>query len=237
MKINGQYISDGINSAVKYFPNTLQLVFISLAIGLVIGTIFALIRYYHFPLLSKIIALFIVIYQGIPIVVALLIYHLLFMNYLGDILGFFHSKIKVSDVNTIWIGILALSLTSICSVSEVVRGALYSVDRGQEEAGYAVGMTRVQIIRRVILPQLIQVAIAPLTNTIVGLIKASSIVSVVGIIEVTQGALLPSATTYAFFEGYISAAIVYWIFSIIVEIIMGRISKFTGKYRRNPPLA
>lgn len=232
MIIDEQNIVHGIQSAVKYFPNTLKLVFISLLIGMIIGTILALVRTYKVPFFGKFIAIFVSIYQGIPIVVALMIYNLIYMNYMGDILAFFHSKVKVSQVNTIWIGIFALSLTCICSTCEVLRGALKSIDKGQEEAGKAIGLTRFQIIKRIILPQLIPVAIPPMTNTMIGLIKASSIVSVVGIVEVTQGALLPSSTTYAFFEGYLAAAIVYWIFSIAVEYIMNLIAKNTGKFRR-----
>lgn len=232
MEISLEYIIEGIRSALIYFPNTLRLVFTALLVGIIIGTLFALARFYKVPVIGKLIAVFVTIYQGIPIVVALLIYHLLFINYLGGFLSFWHISKEVSEVNTIYIGIFALSLSEICGASEVIRGALQSIDKGQEEAGFSIGLTGFQVIKRIVLPQIIPVAIPPLTNSVIGLIKASSIVSVVGIVEVTQGALLPSALTYSYFEGYLAAAAVYWIFSVFVELFMKALSSRAGRYRK-----
>ena len=100
----------------------------------------------------------------------------------NDFAAFLHLKGTIADVDQIWIGIFALSLTAICSVSEAIRGALLSIDKGQDEAGYSVGLTKIQTIYRIILPQMIPIAIPMLTNHVVGLIKASSVVMAIGII-------------------------------------------------------
>ncbi|MCD7905782.1 MAG: ABC transporter permease subunit [Clostridiales bacterium] len=113
-----------------------------------------------------------------------------------------------------------------------VRGALQSVDFGQNEAAYSVGLTSFQTIRRIIISQIIPVAIPTLTNTTIGLIKNSSVVSVIGIMEVTRSSLIASQVKYTFFEGYLAAAAVYWVFSIFIEFVFGRAEKYSGRYRR-----
>ncbi len=232
MSVNLDDLLDGLKSGIAYFPNTVKLVFISLFIAIIIGGIIAFVRFYNVPVLSQIFTAFVTLYQGVPTVVALLIYNLLFMSCMNDVFAFFHSSKTIADVDTIWIGIFALSLNAICSVTETIRGALEAVDFAQNEAGYSVGLTKVQTIRRIILPQIVPVAIPPLTNNVIGLIKNSSIVSVVGIIEVTQGSLIPSMVDYSFFEGYLAAAIIYWAFSVLVEFAAAQAEKHSGKFRR-----
>lgn len=232
MKFGIVNFAESLLSGIKYFPNTLKLVFIPLALGLVLGSIIALVRVYKVPVLDKLLALFVTIYQGIPIVVALMIYNLLFILKFNDLTSLLHIRKSVNEVNNIWVGIFALTLMVICSMSEVIRGALLSVDKGQDEAGYSVGLTKVQTIRRIILPQMLSVAIPSLINNIVGLIKGSSIAMAIGIAEVLAGALIPCSRTYTFFEGYVAAAMIYWVFTILIECLAGYCDKHMGRYRR-----
>jgi L-cystine transport system permease protein len=118
-------------------------------------------------------------------------------------------------------------------MEESIKGAFFSVDKGQYEAGYSVGLTRIQTLRRIIIPQVLPVALPMLTNNIVGTIKGSSIVMVIGITEVLAGSVIPSSKTYSFFEGYIAAALIYWGFTILVETVAVNIEKRGDKYRRN----
>lgn len=232
MNFNVSSFKESLISGFEYLPNTLKLVFLPLLMGLFLGTIIALVRVYRVPVLDKVFAVFVTVYQGIPIVVALMLYNLLFMLKFNDIAKSLHLKCTVADISNIWVGIFALTMLAICSLSEVIRGALLSVDKGQDEAGYSVGLSKVQTIRRIIIPQMIPVAIPTLINSIVGLIKASSVVMAIGITEILAGSIIPSSRTYAFFEGYVAAAIIYWIFTIIIENIAGVIRKHTGSFGR-----
>ena len=107
-----------------------------------------------------------------------------------------------------------------------------SIDKGQAEAAYAVGLSKVQTIRRIMIPQVIPVAIPTMVNSTVGLIKATSIVYAVGIAEVLSGALVPASRRYTFFEGYLAAALLYWILTIAVEVAYRFAEKKSGKFRR-----
>lgn len=232
MSIQPGAIWESFLAALSYLPETLKLIFIPLLLGFVLGTIIALVRVYKVPVFSQFFAVVIPVYQGIPIVVSIFLYNILFLLKFNDLAAALHIPLTVADVDNIWIGIFALSAFAVCSISEVMRGALLSIDKGQNEAGYAVGLTKVQVIRRIILPQVIPVAIPPLINTVVGLIKGSSIVYIVGIAEVLSGALEPSARMYTFFEGYLAAALVYWGLTIMIENLGKMIEDRAGKYRR-----
>ncbi len=232
MNIDIIAIKESLISAIIYLPETLKLVFVSLILGIIIGGTIAIIRVYKFPILSQIFAVLVPVYQGVPIVVALLIYNLIYLMKMDDILRALHIQKTIADIDSIYIGIFALTLMITCNTSEVIRGALLSVNIGQNEAGYSVGLTKVQTIKRIIIPQAIPVAIPTLINNIVGLIKGSSIVMVVGINEVLAGALVPSAKRYTFFEGYLAAALVYWGLTIVVEMVASKSEKELGKFRR-----
>lgn len=232
MRISIDAIKESFVSALDYLPQTIELILIPLLIGLVIGTLIALIRVYKIPVLSQFFSFFIPIYQGIPIVVALLIYNLIFMMKCNDVLEFFHSSKTIADVDSIIVGLFTLSFMMICNVSETVRGALLSVDKGQNEAAYAVGLSKVQTIIRIMIPQIIPVAIPTMVNNTVGLIKATSIVYAVGIAEVLSGALVPASRRYTFFEGYLAAALLYWILTVAVEVAYQFAEKESGKFRR-----
>lgn len=232
MNLNIEAIGESFLSASGYLPQTLALVLIPLLAGIIFGTLTALARVYKIPVLSQFFACFIPIYQGIPIVVALLIYHLVYLMKCDDVLKFFHSSKTIADVDNSIVGLFALSLMMVCNVSEVMRGALLSIDTGQTEAAYAAGLSKVQTIRRILLPQIIPVAIPMMVNTTVGLIKATSIVYAVGIAEVLSGALVPASKRYTFFEGYLAAALLYWILTIAVELAYQLAEKKSGKFRR-----
>jgi L-cystine transport system permease protein len=231
MDIKVGAIAESFVEALKYLPQTLKLILVPLAIGIIIGTLVALIRVYKVPVLSQFFAVFIPFYQGIPIAVALVIYNLIYLMKCDDILRFFHSSKTIADTDSIVIGYFALSLMMICGISEVVRGALLSVDKGQSEAAYVVGLNTPQTIRRIILPQIIPVVLPPLLNSTVGLIKGTSIVYTIGIAEILSGALVPASKKYTFFEGYLAAALVYWILTIIVELLFKLAEKKAGKFR------
>lgn len=233
MKFNMAYFLECLWSGIMYIPNTLKLVFIPLFIGFIFGTIIALIRVYKVFVIDKILALFVTVYQGIPIIVALLIYNLLFILEFNNVAKFLHINKTIKEVDNIWVGIFALSIHAMCMMSEVIRGALLSIDKGQNEAGYSVGLTKVQTIRRIIIPQMIPVAIPMLINNIVGLIKASSVVMAIGITEIVAGSIIPCSRTYSFIEGYVAAALIYWIITVVIEKIAWQLRKRTGMFKRS----
>jgi L-cystine transport system permease protein len=143
-----------------------------------------------------------------------------------------HIGITVADVNFIVIGYFALTLGALCDTTETFRSALKSIPVNQYEAAYSVGLTKLQTLRRIILPQLVSAAIPNLMNNIVGIIKNTSLVSAVGITELIGGSLIPSGVTYSFVEGYTAAGLIYWGFSIVVLFFAGKVENRFKCYRK-----
>jgi L-cystine transport system permease protein len=101
MDIKVEAIAESFVEALRYLPQTLKLILVPLAIGIIIGTLVALIRVYKVPVLSQFFAVFIPFYQGIPIAVALVIYNLIYLMKCDDILRFFHSSKTIADTESI----------------------------------------------------------------------------------------------------------------------------------------
>lgn len=222
-----------LQSGLTYLPNTLLLTFIPVIIGLIFGTMIALVRLFKVPVLSQILAVFVAAYAGVPFIVFLLIYNLLFMLKFNDVAAFFGSSLTIADVNSIWVGCFALSLMNIVYMSESIRGAFLAVDEGQYEAARSVGLTTSQTLRRIIVPQMIPVAIPVLTNNVIGALKATSLVITIGVMDVLNGSLLPAQTTYSFLVGYMAAAVIYWCLTIIIEKAAEYYEKSRGTFRRS----
>jgi L-cystine transport system permease protein len=220
-----------LKSGIQYLPNTFILAFVPLAIGLVFGTIISLIRIFKIPVLDSICSFVVTFYSGIPVVVALLIYNLIYMTQFNTIMSFFGSSLTIRDVSPIHVGLFAFSLSSIVLLSETIRGALLSIEKGQYEAGYSIGLTTCQILHRIVFPQVIPVLLPPFTNHVVGSIKNTSIVMTIGVMDVLNGAIVPAETTYRFLEGYIAAAIIYWVVNALLEFLLKRLETYSGKFR------
>jgi L-cystine transport system permease protein len=219
-------------SGLKYLHITAELAAFSFVVGSILGLIVAVIRNYKIPVISQILALFVTIYQGIPVIVAMLIYTILFNMCFDNFMKFLHINLTVADVDFIVIGYFALTLQTLCDTTETFRSALKSIPINQYEAAYSVGLTKLQTLHRIILPQLVSVAIPNLMNNIVGVIKSTSLVSAVGITELIGGSLIPSGITYSFVEGYTAAGLIYWGFSIVVLFFAGELEKKYRSFRK-----
>lgn len=221
-------------SGMKYLHITVELTFISFIVGAVLGLIIAVIRNYRIPVASQVLAVFVTIYQGIPIVVALLLYNVLFNSFFNDAMAALHINLTVTDVNIIVLGYIALILQAMIGTTDTFRSALMAIPVNQYEAAYSVGMTKLQTLRRIILPQMLPTSIPGLINNLVGIIKSTALVTAISITEMMTGALIPCARTYSFTEGYLAAGVIYWGFTIIILFFAHRIEKKSKSFRKQP---
>lgn len=232
MTFQTDHFIESLKGAVTYAPVTLKLTLVTFLFSLLIGFVIAVIRNYKVPVLSRLLGVFITVYMGVPLMVALVIYHLVFVTYYKDIAAFFHISKSIGEINPLLLGYITLISCGICSYSETVRGALMSVDRTQYEAGYSIGLTKTQTFFRIILPQAVPSIIPGLINNLVGTIKGTNLVSAIGIIEVMGGAIAPCSRTYSYLEGYVAAALVYWLISFVLEMIARRVEATSNQFRR-----
>lgn len=230
MSFSFSNFTDSLLSAISYAPVTIKMTLVCFVFGMIFGTIIATIRFYKVPVLSQILAVFVTVYMGLPTMVALMLYNILFMTFYNDVAAAFHITVPISDVDPIVIGYFTLILGLSCSFSESVRGAFRAIDKTQFEAGYTVGMTKSKTLIRIIYPQMIPVLLPGMQNSLIGLLKAVNLVSAISVIEIMQGALLPALLYYSYLEAYLAAALVYWIIGASIEFIASLVEKNTGKY-------
>lgn len=129
--------------------------------------------------------------------------------------------------------VIGFSLNVGAYGAETIRGAIMSIPKGQWEAGFTIGMPYIQTFRRIILPQAIRVAVPPLSNTFISLIKDSSLASLILVAELFKEAQIVAARTYEFMLVYTEAALIYWMICFLLGILQtyleNRLSRYTAK--------
>jgi len=158
--------------AVAFLSNLAFLPFV-LAIGIVLGIVIAFVRFHRIPVLSQVLAILVEIVRGSPFLI--IVYAIYFaLPYVGIELGAFQT------------GIVVLSITATAYLSEVFRSGLVAMDKGQFEAAEALGMSYFQKVTLIILPQIIKTTMPSIVGQIVMTIKDTSIVSLVGMVEIVR---------------------------------------------------
>ncbi|MCW4458645.1 amino acid ABC transporter permease [Microbacterium sp. MPKO10] len=196
----GAYIFDPeILSGVFY---TIWLTVLSAVCGLIAGGVVAVLRMSENPALRAAGTVFVWLMRAIPALVVLL-----FVFFLGALVPELTLGIPYTDVTLISVktndvitkftaALIGLTLIQAAHVGEIYRGGILSVSKGQHEAGGAIGMTRAQSMRRIIMPQAIRVIIPPLSNELITLFKNTSLVSVIGFTELLTSVQLVYGRTY-----------------------------------------
>jgi cystine transport system permease protein len=197
---------------------TIPLTIISFALGLCVALLTALVQVAKIPVLKQIARFYVWIIRGTPMIVQLFVVYFGLPN-IGITLKPFPSAIIV----------FSLSVGAYCS--ETVRATIESVDKGQLEAGYCLGLNFWQTMRLVILPQAFVTAFPPLSNSLIGLVKDTSLAYSVAIVEVLASAQRIAARTYDYFWLYLEAGLIYLIFCTVLTFLQRRIEKKIGNYR------
>lgn len=182
---------------------TIPLTIISFIFAMIIALITALVQVANIKVLKQIARFYVWIIRGTPLLVQLFVVFFGLPS-LGIIVEAFPSAVFVFSINT---GAYA---------SETIRAAIESIPEGQMEAGYCVGMTYMQIMRRIILPQALRTAFPPLSNSLISLVKDTSLAASITITEMFMVAQRVAARTYETFALYCEVALIYLIFCTVL---------------------
>ena len=132
----------------------------------------------------------------------------------------------IRDFPLLWRAIMALTIGYSAFIAEVFRAGIQSVDKGQIEAAKALGLTRLQRFRLIVLPQAIRTILPPLGNDFVAMVKDSSLVSVLGVADLTQMGKVYASGSFRFFETYSIVAYVYLILTIGLSLMLRRLERY-----------
>ncbi|MBQ7308565.1 MAG: amino acid ABC transporter permease [Clostridia bacterium] len=200
---------EGYRNVLAGLKNTALIAVIGLLIGMIIGCLLATTKIVpqknkFIGFLSGITSVYVAIFRGTPMVVQLLLIHFVILPALG-----IHIPLLMEAV-------LAFGLNSAAYVSEIMRGGILSVDIGQTEAGRALGLTYGKTMTKIVLPQAIKNVVPTLGNEFIALLKETSVVSFITIVDLTKSFQNIANSTYEYIVPYIVLALIYLVLVLIV---------------------
>lgn len=211
------FMLSAVPEIIQYIPITVLMALISCLIGCVLGILLALARFFKVRFLSRVIAVYVSFIRGTPMLVQLyLVYYglPLLVKSLVEATG---GEYDPNAIPKIVYAFTAFSLNSAAYMSETFRSALEAVDKGQLEACYSIHMTTFQALRRVILPQAFEIALPPLGNSLLALVKDTSLAFSISIVDLMAGAKIVASRSFRFFEIYIVVSLIYWTICFVLE--------------------
>ena len=194
------------------FGNTLLLTVVSLFFGFLLGVLLALAKIYGNKIIASISKGYIEIIRGTPLLVQLFILYF----------GLPRIGIGLSPIAAALVG---LSLNSGAYQAEYLRGAIQSIESGQMVAARTIGMSKIQSIQNIILPQALRISIPAWSNELIYLVKYTSIAYIISVEELTAEGKFIASTTYRYLEIFAMIAIIYLITTIIFTEVIDRIEK------------
>ncbi len=225
-----QVLSDDTYAGVlsilrKGIWTTIYVTVVAYVLACAMGLLLALAGMSRWIVLRQASRFYIEIVRGIPIIVLLLYVAfvvapalVLLWNWITGLLGF--DPIRTRDFSLLWRAVIALTLAYASFLAEVFRAGLQSVDKGQIEAAEALGLSGWQRFRHIVFPQALRTILPPLGNDFVAMVKDSSLVSVLGVTDITQLGKVTAAGNFRYFETYNVVALVYLTMTITLSIAL-----------------
>ena len=203
---------------------TLELTVLSMAIGIVLGILLAVMRLSPNPLVSGASWLYIWIFRGTPVLVQILLWYNIAALYPRFSLGIpfggpqFAHFTAATLITPFRVGVLALGLNEGAYMAEIVRAGIISVPEGQNDAAQSLGMTRLQTMRRIVLPQAMRVIIPPTGNETISMLKTTSLVSVIAVTDLLYSVQLIYSANYRTIPLLVVASLWYLIVTTVLTI-------------------
>ena len=213
-----QYIYKVIDGELIFGPLldglmvTLELSVYSIVLGLLIGLITAFLRLsdsYSGKLLATV---YLELVRNTPLLIQLFVFYF--------VLG------PIFEIDRFWVAVLCISFFEGSFASEIIRGGILSVRKGQVEASESLGLSRAATYRYIILPQALPIILPPLAGILVNLIKHSAIVSVIAVFDLTTSGLDIISETFMAFEIWITVAAIYLVITISLSIVISRFERY-----------
>lgn len=218
-KLNETFIvSGGYRYIIEGFRNTIIITLGALVIGVLIGSLIAIIKYFaeespRLKPLAILCDLYTTVIRGIPITVLLLIFYLIIL-------------VTASDLT---VAILAFGINSGAYMAELIRSGINAVDRGQMEAGRSLGMSRAQAMRKVIFPQAIRYILPAIGNELIALLKETSVAGYVTIVDLTRAGNLIRNNTHDALNPLLLVALIYLTLVVVLTSLLGLLERRLAK--------
>ncbi|AFO89718.1 MULTISPECIES: amino acid ABC transporter permease [Phaeobacter] len=204
---------------LSYVPLTLFMAVVAMVLALVLASLLAVERVLRIPVLDQLVVLFISFFRGTPLLVQLF----LFYYGLPQVLS------VLTQINGVSAAIMGLTLHFAAYMAESIRAAILGVDRSQWEAAQSIGMTRGQMMRRIVLPQAARIAAPTLVNYFIDMIKGTSLAFTLGVTEMMGATQKEAAGSFLYFEAFLVVAVIYWILVEALSLVQRRLEIHLNK--------
>lgn len=204
-------IGDFVPTLSAYLPVTLYILTLSLFFGFVLGLFLALPRIYNIPIVNQLAKVYISFFRGTPIMVQLFI---VFYGIpaLTGLIG-----IDTSKMDPFYAAVATYALSNAAAAAEIIRAGVGSVDKGQTEAAYSIGLSGSQAFRRIVLPQALVQAFPNMGNMVISSLKDTSLAFSIGVMDMSgRGQTLITSSNHSL-EVYIALSIVYYAVAVLFE--------------------
>ena len=213
-----QYIIELMPILFKYLGVTMEMALWGFLFALILSLTLALVRVFKIKFIQHIASLFISFFRGTPLLVQLFLLYYGLPQFMPIFIG----------MDAFTASIIGLSLHFSAYMAESIRAAILGIDKSQMEACLSLGMTRLQAMKRVILPQASRVATPSLMNYFIDMIKSTSLAFTLGVAEIMAKAQMEASSSFKFFESFLAVALIYW----AVVVFFTRIQYFL-EYKLN----
>ena len=219
-----------LETLAKGIRITVIVTLVSYALACALGLALALMALSRSLVLRQVARFYVEVMRGIPIIVLLLYVAFVLApgmvaawNWIAGLWG--GEGIRTRDFPLLWRAVIALTLAYASFLAEVFRAGLQSVDKGQIEAAEALGLTGAQRFRHIVFPQALRTVLPPLGNDFVAMVKDSSLVSVLGVTDITQLGKVTAAGNFRYFETYNVVALIYLTMTIALSLALRRFER------------
>ena len=231
MELNLPFLQHTFILALRGIPTACLITIFSLLLAAIPAYFLALARLYKVKVVSPLAEVYISFIRGTPMVVQVLIIYSLLPSLINAIAKKCGSSFNVFNMSPVVYAVTVFTLHTIATLSEVIRSSITTVDRGQLDAAFALGMKPLQAFRLVILPQAAVEAVPNLGTLTVNLFKETSLSFLMTVKDITAIAKIEAAYGYNYIEAYIDIFVIYLIVCSVIQLMFYILEKVIKSYR------
>lgn len=219
------YIVNTFLVTLKGIPVTLFIMVVAILLSFIPALLLALGQIYKVRGVRTFSVLYLAFIRATPPILLILFFYSLFPSLLNQIFKSLGSQVDVFKFNPLYYAFIIYSLMTTGSLSEILRSAILTVDKGQLEAAQAIGLTNFQAYRRIVFPQALRSALPNLANLVINLVKGTSLVFVMTVKDITALAKIEASHSYQYSESYLVIFVIYLIICGLIQWIFRGLEK------------
>jgi len=211
------YIVNTFLVTLKGIPVTLIIMVVAILLSFIPALLLALGQIYKIRGVRTFSVVYLAFIRATPPILLILFFYSLFPSLLNQIFKSLGSQVDVFKFNPLYYAFIIYSLMTTGSLSEILRSAILTVDKGQLEAAQAIGLTNFQAYRRIVFPQALRSALPNLANLVINLVKGTSLVFVMTVKDITALAKIEASHSYQYSESYLVIFVIYLIICGLIQ--------------------